>query len=56
MEEMHRTRYVDVAAGVERPCSLSLHLFWNLHVFMHPQALQILSFWGFMEAESHRHN
>ena len=55
MEEMHRTRYVDVGP-VWSVHTLSVQLLWNLHMFMHPQALQTLSFWGSMEAASHRHN
>ena len=55
MEEAHRTGYVDV--GRCGAPMLSEHApLLESPLFMHPKALQTLSFWGFMEAVSHRHN
>ena len=35
--------------------SQSMLLFQNLHMFTNAEALQTLSFWGFMEASLHRY-
>ena len=54
MEEMHRARYGEGHRVYTLSLGVSLPL--NLHVFTSPEALQTLSFWGFMGASLHRHD
>lgn len=41
---------------MELTCSLSMPLCLHLHILTNPEALQTLTFWGFMEASLHSHN
>ena len=55
MEEMHRARYVGKGCEASKPPG-STTVFPDLHVVTNLEALQILSFGGFMKASLYRHD
>ena len=53
MEEMHRVRYGVRAWSFHDISGCTIHT--KSHVLTNSEALQTLSFWGFMEASLHSH-